>query len=152
MMESVIKSLRTLFPFLTVIFLWRLSIPFWNPGGILAIIPIFYCTFIRPTPWFMLFGLIFSFLIDYNLGALCFWTAIYCLCCALNGFQTIIDFQHRDMNSIDMFMMYIGIGLVLFEIAHLNWTTLARTIWTFAWLVAMYLPITRLIDGVRNDR
>ncbi len=152
MKENIIKSLRAIFPFLSVIFLWRLSIPFWNPGGIVAIIPLFYCTFIKPTKWFMPFGLLFCFLLDYNLGSLCYWTAIYCLCYALNGFQSFIDFQHRDFNSIDIFMIYIGIGIIGFEIAHLNWTTLVRMIWVFIWLTALYLPITKLINRVRHDR
>ena len=152
MKESVIKFLRAVFPFLTVIFLWRLAIPFWNPGGILALIPIFFCTFIRPVPWFMPFGLLFCFLLDYNLGSLCYWTVIYCLCYALNGFQSFIDFEHRDFNSIDMFMIYIGIGILFFEIAHLNWTTLGRMVWVYIWLSILYLPITKLIDGVHNDR
>ena len=152
MKESVIKFLRAIFPFLTVIFLWRLSTPFWNPGGILALIPIFYCTFMKPTPYFMLFGLLFCFLLDYNLGALCYWTVIYCLCYALNGFQSFIDLEHRDFNSIDMFMVYIGIGIIGFEIAHLNLTTLFRMIWVFIWLTTLYLPITRLINRVCNDR
>ena len=152
MKESIIKFLRTIFPFLTVIFLWRLSVPFWNPGGILAIIPLFFCTFIRPVPWFMPFGLLFCFLLDYNLGLLCYWTSIYCLCYAFNGFQSFIDFKHRDNNSIDMFMIYIGIGLFISEIAHLNWTVFGRTIWLFIWLCALYIPITKLIIRVSNDR
>ena len=152
MKEKIIKFLRAATPFLSVIFLWRLAIPFWNPGGILAIIPIFYCTFIRPVKWFMPFGLIFCFLLDYNMGVLCYWTTIYCLCYALNGFQSFIDFQHRDYNSIDMFMVYIFIGIIIFEFGHLNWTTFGRMIWTFIWLTTMYLPITRFIGGVHHDR
>ncbi len=152
MKENIVKFLRAAFPFLSVVFLWRLSLPFWNPGGVLAIIPIFYCTFINPTKWFMPFGLLFCFLLDYNLGSLCYWTAIYCLCYALNGFQSFIDFEHRDLNSIDMFIAYIGIGLFFFEITHLNWTVLGRTLWIFIWMTILYLPITRLINGVQHDR
>ena len=152
MKENIINFLRAAFPFLSVVFLWRLNIPFWNPGGFLAIIPIFYCTFIRPVSWFMPFGLLFCFLLDYNLGSLCYWTAIYCLCYALNGFQSFIDFEHRDFNSIDMFVMYIGLGLLFFELSHLNWTILGRTFWLFIWTTILYLPITRLIEGVHNDR
>ena len=152
MKESIIKFLRIIFPFLSVIFLWRLSIPFWNPGGILAIIPIFFCTFIRPVPYFMPFGLLFCFLLDYKLGLLCFWTSVYCLCYALNGFQTFIDFKHRDFNSLDIFMIYIGIGLFISEIRYLNWTTFGRTIWVFILLTLLYIPITQLITRVHNDR
>ena len=152
MIEKTVSFLRNVFPFLTVIFLWRLAIPFWNPGGILALIPLFYCTFIKPLPWFMPFGLIFCFLIDYNLGSLCYWTAIYCLCYAINGFQTIIDLQNMDFNAIDAFMVFLGIGLLLSEIPHLNWTILGRMLWTFAWVVTLYLPITNMIRTVQHDR
>ena len=152
MKENVINFLRAIFPFISVVFLWRLAIPFWNPGGILAIIPIFYCTFIRPVRWFMPFGLVFCFVLDYNMGSLCYWTALYCLCYALNGFQSFIDFEHRDLNSLDMFMVYIGIGIIVSEITHLNWTTFGRMLWAFIWVVALYLPITRLIGGVHHDR
>ena len=100
----------------------------------------------------MPFGLLFCFLIDYNLGSPCYWTAIYCLCYALNGFQSFVDFEHRDFNSIDIFMIYIGIGMFVFEIAHLNWTTFGRMIWVYVWLSILYLPITKLINGVHNDR
>ena len=152
MMERTLSFLRNIFPFLTVIFLWRLSIPFWNPGGILALIPLFYCTFIKPVPWFMPFGLIFCFLLDYNLGSLCYWTAIYCLCYAINGFQTIIDLPNMDFNAVDAFMVFLGIGLFLSETPHLNWTVLGRMLWTFAWAVTLYLPITNLVRVVRHDR
>lgn len=152
MKTNIINFFRILFPFLSVIFLWRLSVPFWNPGGILVLIPIFYCTFIKRVPWFMPFGLLFCFLLDYNLGALCYWTSIYCLCYALNGFQNFIDLEHRDLNSLDMFMMFVGLGILGFELAHLNWTTFGRMIWVFVWLSVLYLPITRLISMVHHDR
>jgi len=152
MKDKIVPFLRVIFPFLTVIFLWRLSVPFWNPGGILALIPIFYCTFIRPTPWFMPFGLLFCFLIDYNLNTLCFWTAIYCLCYAINGFQIFVDLQDLDFNAVDVFMIFIGVGILLSEMLHLNWTIFGRMLWTFAWTVTLYLPITNLIRWVRHDR
>lgn len=152
MKDKIGPFLRAIFPFLMVIFLWRLSVPFWNPGGILALIPIFYCTFIRPTPWFMLFGLLFCFLIDYNLDTLCYWSAIYCLCYAVNGFQIFVDLQDLDYNAVDVFMVFLGIGMLISEIPHLNWTILGRMLWTFAWTVTLYLPLTNLIRAVRHDR
>ena len=152
MMTRFVNFIRIAFPFLAVIFLWRLSIPFWNPGGILALIPIFYCTFIRPVPWFMPFAMLFCFLIDYNLNTLCYWTAIYCACYAINGFQFIVDLPELDYNAIDFFMVFIGVGLFISEIAHINWAVFGRLVWTFAWLVALYLPITNIIRTVKNDR
>lgn len=152
MNEKIIRFLRAIFPFLTVIFLWRLNLPFWNPGGILALIPIFYCTFIRPVPWFMPFGMLFCFLIDYNLGLLCYWTIVYCMCYAINGFQLIVDLPELEFNAIDFFMVFVGIGILVSEIPHLNWVVFGRMVWTFAWIVTLYLPITNLIRVVHRDR
>lgn len=152
MKDVIVKSFRIMFPFLTVLFLWRLNINFWNPGGILALIPIFYCTFIRPVSWFMPFGLLFCFLIDYNLDTLCWWTAIYCLCYAINGFQVIVNFRDQDYNAIKLFMFFLGIGLLISEIVHINWIVLLQTLWVFCWSVFLYLPITNLIRTVRYDR
>ena len=41
-MYNVVPILKKFLPFLMTIFLWRLSVYFWNPAGILALIPIFY--------------------------------------------------------------------------------------------------------------
>jgi hypothetical protein len=86
--------MKKLLHFLITIFLWRLSIYFWNPAGILALIPIFYWSFVRPVDGFTIFGLIFCFLIDYRCGLVLFWTFLYCLFYAINGFQNYIDFQN----------------------------------------------------------
>ena len=78
MKKNIVDFLRAAFPFITVIILWRLAVPFWNPAGILAIIPIFYCSFVRPVPWFAPFAVLFCFLIDYRFDTLAYWTAAHC--------------------------------------------------------------------------
>ena len=44
MKQNIIKYLQIAFPFLITIALWRLSNPWINPAGVLAMIPIFYCS------------------------------------------------------------------------------------------------------------
>ena len=46
MIRSIISFLCKSSPFWAVIILWRLQLHFWNPGGILAIIPIFFYFFV----------------------------------------------------------------------------------------------------------
>ena len=54
-MYNVVPILKKFLPFLMTIFLWRLSVYFWNPAGILALIPIFYYTFVRHIHGFTFF-------------------------------------------------------------------------------------------------
>lgn len=151
MKTNVLNFLRAAFPFLAVLVLWRLSTPFWNPGGILAIIPIFFCSFVRPVPWFAPFSAIFCFLIDYNFDTMFFWTVMYCLFYAANGFQNFIDLTRLDRNAINIFMMFFGISVFILMLAHPNWTTIMRAIWLFAWTSALYYPITALVREVHDD-
>lgn len=152
MKKNIINFLRAAFPFIAVIILWRLSVAFWNPAGILAIIPIFYCSFVRPVPWFAPFGVIFCFLIDYRFDSLIYWTVMYCLFYAANGFQSFIDLSRLDKNALQVFMAFFGVSTLILSFMNLNLDNLLRAIWLFAWVSALYLPITALIKRVCYDR
>ena len=152
MKYKIIKFLRDAFPFIAVIFLWRLSVTFWNPAGILAIIPIFYCSFVCPVPWFAPFALLFCFLIDYRFDTLLFWTVMYLIFYAINGFQTFLDITRIDKNALYVFMVFFGACVLLLTISHLNINNLMRGAWLFAWVSTLYVPICALIKRVYYDR
>ncbi len=152
MKKNIINFLRSAFPFIAVIILWRLSIAFWNPAGILAIIPIFYCSFVRPVPWFAPFAVIFCFLIDYRFDSLIYWTVMYCLFYAANGFQSFIDLSRLDKNALQVFMAFFGVSTLILSFMNLNLDNLLRAIWLFAWVSTLYIPITALIKRVCDDR
>lgn len=152
MKKSIIDFLRAAFPFITVIILWRLSVPFWNPAGILAIIPIFYCSFVRPVPWFAPFAAVFCFLIDYRFDTLAYWTAAYCLFYAINGFQSFIDLTRTDKNTLNIFMVFFGVATLILTLAGFSVLNMMRAIWLFAWVSTLYIPITALIKRVCDDR
>ena len=152
MKENIINFFRKAFPFITLIVLWRLSITFWNPAGILAIIPIFYCSFIRPVPWFAAVSIIFCFLIDYRFDTPFFWTIMYCLFYAINGFQSFFDLTRVDKNAINIFMIFFGVATLILSLMHPNTENLMRAIWLFAWVSTLYVPITALIKAVYDDR
>lgn len=145
MKQNFFKFLRVATPWLTVLVLWRLSVSFWNPAGILALIPIFYCSFARPVPWFTPFAVIFCFLIDYKFETLVFWTSLYCLFYAINGFQTFFDLTKIDKNAIHVFMLFLGFGLIFLLIPNFTFSGLFKTIWLFIWMTVLYFPITELI-------
>ncbi len=152
MKKNIVNFLRAAFPFITVIILWRLAVPFWNPAGILAIIPIFYCSFVRPVPWFAPFAVLFCFLIDYRFDTLAYWTAAYCLFYAINGFQSFIDLTRTDKNALNIFMVFFGVATLILTLTGFSVSNLMRAVWLFAWVATLYIPITALIKRVCDDR
>ena len=152
MKYKIIHFLRVLTPWLAVLILWRLSNPLWNPAGILAIIPIFYCSFVKPVPWFVPYAILFCFLIDYKFETLAFWTALYCLFYAINGFQTFTDITKTDKNSIHIFAIFISIGMIVLLFMNLSFINKIRAIWIILWVCALYIPISEIIKRVQNDR
>lgn len=149
-MYKIIPFLKQIMPFLMTLFLWRLSVYFWNPAGILCLIPIFYYTFVRPIDWFAIFGLVFCFLIDYRCNLPLFWTSIFCLFYAINGFQNYIDMQHTDNNALYMFMLFIGIGIFLLIFHGFSWKNLINNLWLFIWLSILYTPITATDNWIKQ--
>ena len=152
MKSKIIHFLKLAFPYISVIILWRLSVVFWNPAGILAIIPIFYCSFVKPIPWFAPFAIIFCFLIDYKFDSLFYWTAAYCIFYAINGFQSFIDLSRLDKNSLQIFMVFFGISTLILSFMNFNFSIFIKSVWLFAWVSTLYIPITALIQKVCDDR
>lgn len=152
MKRQIINFLRAAFPFLLTIGLWRISVPFWNPGGVLALVPVFYCSFVRPTPWFAPVAVLACFLVDYSFDTRLFWTAAYCLFYAINGFQTAVDLTRMDRRGITAFMTFFGIAVLILGAMHINFTNILRGVWLFAWVTALYIPITWALEkGTYND-
>lgn len=151
MKQQIIKSLQTLFPFLIAVALWRLSVPWINPGGILAIIPIFYCSFIRPVPYFTAFAILLCFLIDYKFNTLLMWTIFYCMFYVVMNMQTFIDLTHTNRDGIFAFMGFVGTVILLLVVSHLSFTNLFSGMTMFSILSIMYIPIITTIQVVQDD-
>ena len=152
MSDDIVKFLRAVFPFLLTVALWRLAAHFWNPAGILALIPVFYANFVRPIAWFGIFGALICFLVDYNGATPLFWTSIFCACFAANGFQNYLDLSGAAVRGLYAFAVFLGLGILILFFVHPSWTAFGRAIWTFVWTCALYVPVTKLIAGAQNDR
>lgn len=150
MKDKIVHFLRISFPFLLTIGLWRLSVPFWNPAGILALIPVFFCSFVKPVNWFPVFSIFMCLILDYNFETVCFWMAMYCLFYALNGFQSIIDITRMDMDGIFAFGIFIGTGIIIQVFSDFTLLNLLRGVWVFIWVCALYLPTTALIKRIHK--
>ena len=150
MKQIVIKFLRDSFPFLITLVLWRLSVSWINPAGLLAIIPIFYCSFIDVRPFFIPFAILFCFLLDYSFGTVFIWTLCYCLYYAIMNIQTVIDLTHTKENGLFAFMVFLGIILFLISIQSISLLNFALGILTFIITCAFYITITKLIQVVKK--
>ncbi|MBQ6110749.1 MAG: hypothetical protein IJL05_05230 [Alphaproteobacteria bacterium] len=149
-MNKMICFFKKTLPFFMTIFLWRLSVSWWNPAGILALIPVFYYTFVRPVDWFVLFGGLICFLIDYRCGLPLFWTCLFILFYAVNGFQNYIDTTHMENNAWYLFMFFIGFGMLILMFSGLNILGFVNNLWLFMWLTVLYIPITAIDKWVKK--
>ena len=149
-MQQTVHILKKSLPFLMTLILWRLSVYFWNPAGILALIPIFYYTFVRHVHSFAFFGLVFCFLIDYRCNLPLFWTILFCLFYALSNFQNYVDMKNMDNNALYMFMSFIGIGILFLIFSGLSWLNFVNNVWLFVWMSILYTPITNLDNWTRK--
>lgn len=151
MIKTFVYFFRKLFPLLSVVFLWRMQSNFWNPGGILAIIPIFYYSFVRPVPWFPLVSILFCFLIDYSFDTKLFWVTMYFIAYTVNGFQYFLDLQRADKNALVPFMIFFGVALFVLMVINMSWTGIWRCGEMFVFVSVLYVPITNLVKRVHGD-
>ena len=150
MIEKTVSFCKKIAPFLITLFLWRLSVRFWNPAGILALIPIFYYTFVRPVNFFVIFGLLFCFLIDYRCNLPLFWTSIFCIFYAIDGFQNYVEIPHIDKNAWYIFMFFCGAGFIILTFSGLTFANFINNLWLFIWLNVLYVPITALDRWIKQ--
>lgn len=151
MRKTIVDILRKIFPFLFTVALWRLSVPWLNPAGVLAIIPIFYCSFIKPVPYFTPFAILFCFLLDYKFNTVLMWTVCYCIYYAVMNIQSFIDLTHTNKNGVYAFMLFFGSIVFFITIGHIGLANLLSGVIMFVITSLMYIPITILLKAAQDD-
>ncbi len=151
MKHNIKVFLQKASPFLITIALWRLSVGFWNPAGVLAMIPVFYCSFVLHIYGFTSFSFIICFLIDYKFNLPLFWTIMYSTFYAVNGFQNFIDLATVPKNANVIFLIFFGVAMFILTLLHFSVANILNALWTIAWVGALYFPLTSLIKRLHND-
>jgi len=151
MKQKILSFLQMLFPFFITVALWRLSVPWINPAGILAIIPIFFCSFIRPVPYFVPFAILLCFMIDYKFNTVLLWTIFYCLFYVAVNLQSFIDLTHTKLDGLYAFMGFVGTVIFLLIASHISFENIFSGILMFSILAIMYIPITTTVQVVQDD-
>lgn len=149
-MSQIYTYFKNLFPFFITISLWYLATPIFNPVGILCLIPIFYYCFVTPIKNFAFLGGILCFLIDYRLGIPLFWTFMFCLICAINNLQNIINLSMLERNAFIFFVVFIGLSLLILSLSKFTFLNFFNNIWIFLWICLLYLPTTYVLNRVQK--
>jgi hypothetical protein len=147
-MQNIKKILDALFPFAITILLWRIATPVWNPNGILATIPIFYYSFIRPRSEFMPMAVVGCLLLDYNFGTLLFWTMLFCAAYAGNYLQTVTKPMMLIYDGLFAFALFVGAGLFMLAVMAFTWRSLGTAAWILALTMAGYFLWIRTIKNI----
>ena len=151
MKKIFVDILQKISPFLFTVALGRLSVPWLNPAGVLAIIPIYYCSFIKPVPYFTPFAILFCFLLDYKFDTLFVWTICYCVYYATMNIQNFLDLTHTKKNGIYAFMLFCGAIIFFITIGHISLLNLLSGMVMFLITTIMYIPITILVEAAQDD-
>ena len=137
------KYIQILFPFLSTLILWRLDSPVFNPCGILALIPIFYYSFVKPKNLYFAFAIIMCILLDQSFGTLLYWTFIYCAAYATHGLQSFFDVSRQKSDAIFVFVGFITLTLTILTIwsSFQAWSVavILKSIWMIPWLSVLYI-------------
>jgi len=141
-LKTLKQFLISIFPFAITLLLWRMSSHIFNPGGILALVPIFYYSIISVRPNFLPAALIGCFLVDYNFDTMLFWTTLFCTVYAINGFVVALKPSIQRGGGFAAFAGFVGVGLFMlgFRAFVLTWSVAAifQMIWMFGLCIAAY--------------
>ena len=142
------KYVRLVFPWVTALLLWRLQIPYVNPCGVLALIPVFYFSFARPAGYFVPFGAIVCLAVDFGMDTVMSCLFAYMAIVAVYNFQTRIDLSHQPRGGFTFFAGFIGLCAVISGCAAAlnasNVWPLILSITAFVPAVILYIPFVRL--------
>ncbi|MCL2331084.1 MAG: hypothetical protein FWC61_00885 [Proteobacteria bacterium] len=151
-MKKLTHYLDIIFPFAATLILWRLDSRVWNPGGILAILPIFYYSFVRPRGFFLPFAILGCFLLDYNFDTLLFWTTMFAISYGVYGFQSYLDISRQKFDGLYVFMFFFGLCLLILGAwamaATMSLRPAPETIWLFLWVTVLYMPFVALAKKI----
>ena len=151
-MKKAKHYLNLIFPFIAVLILWRLDSHMWNPCGVLAIIPIFYYSFIRPRAWFLPMAYVGTILLDFSFDTLLFWTAMFSAAYAANGLQSRIDLTRQKSDGLYVFLAFFGLSLAIIgisaSITGISLIPMFRSLWMLAWAGVLYIPFSKFAREV----
>jgi uncharacterized membrane protein len=160
-MAGIFKKTKMIIPALLAMLLLFLPSPVLNPGGILALIPVFY--FFVKSPKYMNFfvSLFFIMVLDYNQDTIFIWTFLFILMYVAMSFQKVIILKEQEFSAALFFFVFVLAGLLTqwFGIiwpGNLGWADsfvlLLKALWTAVLSGALYIPASWFFMRFVDDR
>ncbi len=147
--------LKKIFPCFILLFLLYFQNPVLNPGGILAIIPIYFYTLYYPSLLPLPISLIGVFLIDYYYNMDSIWLIFFLIIYLFLSFQKWIDLKKQNFYSITFFSIIV---ITLFSLSAISMSLrygshffLFRTFWTVILLIVLYTPMAKIFNRLAED-
>lgn len=137
-MRNIKQILNAVFPFAITLLLWRMAAPAWNPCGILALVPIYYYSFVRPRDEFLPMAVVGCFLLDYNFDTMLFWTAAFCIAYSANYFQTVLRSAVQAADGLLFFSGFAGACFLILGARAMTWESVGTALWMLALCAAAY--------------
>ncbi|MDR2685984.1 MAG: hypothetical protein LBB23_04400 [Rickettsiales bacterium] len=161
MIKDLIHKCKAILPATLAIFFIFTPSSFLNPGGIIALIPIFYFLLIseKYMPPLLAFALIMF--LDYMQNSVYIWTFIFMIFVSVESIQKIFVLREQKLNAAVIFTALIFIGCILqwiiaMNVAGLGWSAsfllLFKAIFAIIWTSAIYIPASYLFRGIFHDR
>ena len=143
-MKTALHIFNVLFPFAATLLLLRMTSPYFNPAGILAIIPIFYYSLVQPRDWFLPAAFLGVMALDYNMGLNLFWTISFAAAYAAGSLQSYINPQSQKHSSLLVFSAFLGACMLCLGISGAFSAGSVRPLFQAAWIVLwcglLYIP------------
>jgi hypothetical protein len=153
--------MRAVVPALLAVLLLFLPHPSLNPGGILALVPIFY--FFVKNPKYMNFtvSLVLLMILDYDNDTTFIWSFVFVLFYVVSNFQKVIIFKEQKFSAAFFFFLFVFMGLFIqwFGMVWpgvLGWgdslLMLLKVFWSALFTAAVYVPASVLMERIADDR
>lgn len=147
--------LKRIFPCFIMIFLLYFQNPILNPGGILALIPIYFYSIYYPSLLPFPISLIGIFLIDYYYHMNTIWLLFFLVFYLFLSFQKWIDLKKQSFFSIAFFSLtvvtFLGVSAISMSIRYNYHYFLFQIIWTLILLIGLYIPMTKTFNRLAEN-
>lgn len=158
-----LKVVKAVFPSVITLALLALPHSFLNPGGILALIPIFYFFIFDRNYMNMFMVVIFLGIMDYNQSTILLWVMSFLLMHAALSVQNMIILKEQKLYAAPFFTSFVFIVCLVRFIMELgladlrfidSFYILMKIIYAAGFASALYIPFSFLFEklAVHCDR
>ena len=156
-----LKDMKAALPAALALILLFLPNRWFNPSGLLVLMPVFYFFIFNRKYMNFFVCLLFLTVLDYNQGSIFLWMFLFILCGVILSFQKIIILKEQKLSAALFFFIFITAGqtihwAVLSYNSNLGLAAAAllflKAMWGAVFTSFLYVPSSFLFAKVMDDR